>query len=606
MTGGASPCDIWGVNRIPLSGDVIERAIPYAGTDRVASALARDPALRALPSDELARRLGTSRAHAESAIHGLVTQHTGHRLQVAGRSFDEAISDAGVARRAALSPEPLNEAAGFSSPLRRGAGQSLAEHHALVMRAPQIIRTRTGRRAVGLDARGYQTPPIPDLAMLLLADAFPVTRRNWSRGDVPTADEVAILNWQHPLVKNATSAQSIATLKAISAGCYSWDTPANVGGNQLAARTPEQRATFWLEMQKILTDLSDNKIFYAPNPNVAIQATELGWQPGTWGLLPPKITADETIMTYWYLADAWHPYMKKVRWMTQALLKLGANESVIDATWGKQGGYNLLYVGGDGRTYLQPGEGGDLEKDFMKLFAGLGGIIGALTTAVSSALAVYCPACSVAVKIAGNLAQGAAKGAVNVKALASYGDQLLTDAAIKARNGDASALTGMRAFASALIGLPSSATSGAQANGGLVKDYLDTLGTAAGNVAWALQVYAMDRSNKIQNAAMLAQAAGVPLLDAQYAVAAMTDTLARFASNVSTVYLNPWVTGLQRAQQSFVGAHEVGRNLIPKSLSDLPLVQGDRAGQMTTGETVAIGAAAVGAAWYFGLLKGLL
>lgn len=595
------------MNRIPLSGDVIERAIPYAGTDRVASALARDPALRSLPSDELARRLGTTRAHAENAIHGLVTQHTGHRLQVAGRSFDEAISDAGSARRAALSPEPLNEAAGFASPVRRGAGQSIAEHHAAVMRAPSYMRTRTGRRVMSFDARGYQTPPIPDLSMLLLSDAFPVTRRKWSRGNVPTDEEVQILNWQHPLVKNAASAQSIATLKAVSAGCYSWDTPATVGGNQLAARSPEQRANFWLEMQQILDGLARNTISYAPNPAIAIQATELGWQPAYWGLLPPKITADETDMFYWYMADASHPYLKKVMWMTQSLLKLGANESILDATWGKEGGHWMLYASG-GKVYLQNGEGGDLEKDFMKLFAGLGGIVGALTSAVAAAVAVYCPACSVAVKIAGNMAQGAAKGAVNVKALASFGDQLLTDAAIKARNGNSGALEGMRAFAAALIGLPQSATQGAQANGGLVSDYLSTLGTAPKNVAWALQVYAQDHSNKIQNAAMLAQAAGVPLLDAQYAVAAMTDTLSRFASNVSTVYLDPNVTGLQRAQGSYIGSRSVqfGKNLIPESLSDLPLVAGTRSAPMSATETAVVAGAAVGLAWWAGLLKGLI
>lgn len=600
------PCDIWGVNRIPLSGDVIERAIPYAGTDRVASALARDPALRSLPSDELARRLGTSRTHVESAIHGLVAQHTGHRLQVAGRSFDEAISDAGSARRAALSPEPLNEAAGFAAPLRRGAGQSLAEHHALAMRAPTYVRTRTGRRVMSFDARGYQTPPIPDLSMLLLSDAFPVTKRNWSRGDVPTADEVAILNWQHPLVKNATNPQSVATLKAISAGCYSWDQPANVGGNQLAARTPEQRATFWLEMQQILSALSSNSLTYAPNPSVTASAIDLGWQPGYWGLLPPKITADETDMYYWYMADPSHPYLKMVMWMTKALLKLGASESILDATWAKGGAHWQIYASGE-QVYFQPGEGGDFERDAMKLFAGLGGIINGLTAAVAAAVAVYCPACSVAVKIAGNLASGAAKGAVNVKALASYGDQLLTDAAIKARNGQPSALAGMRAFASALIGLPSSATAGAQPNGGLVSDYLSTLGTAPGNVAWALQVYALDHTNKIQNAATLAQAAAVPLLDAQYAVAAMTDTLSRFASNVSTVYIDPWVTGLQRAQQSFVGAHSLhfGKNLIPSSLSNLPLIEG-RPPPMSGTQTIAVAAAAVGAAWYAGLLKGLI
>jgi hypothetical protein len=591
-----------------LAGDVVERPIAYAGSDRVCRALATDPALRALPSSEVARRLGTTRAHVESAIHGLVTHYTGHRLQVSGRSFDEAISDAGSARRAALSPEPINEAAGFASAMvRRGAGQTFTEHHAQLMRAPSYVRTRTGRRVASFDARGYQTPPIPDLSMLLLSDAFPVTRRKWSRGNTPTDDEIAILNWQHPLVKNASSAQSMATLKAISAGCYSWDTPVNVGGNQLAARTAEQRANFWLEMQQIMSDLSAGNLIYAPNPNFVIHPSDLGWQPGYWGLMPPKITADETDIWYWYLADASHPYLKQVPWMTQALLKLGANESVLDATWGKGGARQMIYTSG-GKTYLQYGEGGDVEKDLMKLFAGLGGIVGALTNAVAGAIAVYCPACSVAVKIAGNLAQGAAKGAVNVKALASYGDQMLTDAAIKARNGDASAQTGMREFAAALIGLPHGATSGAQANGGLVKDYLDTLGSAPGNIAWALQVYAQDHSNKIQNAATLAQAAGVPLIDAQYAVAAMTDTLARFASNVSTVYLDPNVTGLQRAQQSFIAAHSLqfGKKLIPASLSDLPLVEGNKPGALTTGEKVAVAGAAVGVAWYMGLLKGLL
>jgi hypothetical protein len=594
------------VNRIPLSGDVIERAIPYAGPDRVAAAIARDPALRSLPSDELARRLGTSRALVENAIHGLVVQHTGHRLQVSGRSFDEAISDAGMARRAALSPEPLNEAAGFGAPVRRGAGQSIAEHHYAAMRAPRYATTRTGRRIMSFDARGYQTPPIPDLSMLLLSDAFPVTRRKWSRGNVPTADEVAILNWQHPLVKNATSTQSISTLKAISAGCYSWDTPATVGGNQLAARTPEQRATFWLEMQQIMNDLARDQILYAPNPSVHISSRELGFQIGVWGLLPPKITADETDIWYWYHADASHPYMKYVPWMTQALLKLGAGESVLDATWAKAGATTTIYVSG-GKTYMTPHEGADLEKDFMKLFSGMAGIIGALTTAISTALAVYCPACAVAVKIAGNMAQGAAKGAVNVKALASYGDQLLTDAAIKARNGDSAALEGMRAFAAALIGLPASAVQGAQPNGGLVYDYLNMLGTAPKNVAWALQVYALDHSNTIQNAAQLATKAGVPLLDAQYAVAAMTDTLARFASNVTTTYMDPNETGLQKAQGQYIASRSVrfGKNLIPTSLSDLPLLPG-RQSQMTGTETAVVAGAAVGIAWYMGLLKGLI
>ncbi len=597
------------MNRIPLSGDVIERAIPYAGPDRVMASLARDPALRSLPSDELARRLGASRAACESAIHGLVVQHTGHRLQVSGRSFDEAISDAGMARRAALSPEPLNEAAGFSSTAtRRGAGQSIAEHHYAAMR-PRFAMTRTGRRVLSLDARGYQTPPIPDLSMLLLSDAFPVTRRKWTNGNAPTPDEVVILNWQHPLVRNATSAQSMATLRAISGGCFSWDTPANVGGNGLSARSPEGAANFWLEMQQIMRDLSANNIIYAPNPAVPFSIADVGLQPGMWGLPPPKITANETDIWYWYLADGAHPYMKRVQWMTQALLKLGPNESVIDATWAKYGASQMFYVSG-GKTYMQPHEGWDAEKDFMKLFAGLGGIVGALTTAVSTALAVYCPACSVAVKIAGNLAQGAAKGAVNVKSLASYGDQLLTDAAIKSRNGDSAALAGMRSFAAALIGLPASATAGAQPNGGLVKDYLDTLGTAPGNVAWALQAYAQDHSNNIGDAAKLAQVAQVPLLDAQYAVAAMTDTLTRFASNVATINFDPTLTGAQKLQNSYLYMHQhnIGGTLYRDALQNMPPLQGPRsdAAPMST-TTVAVAAgAALGAAWYMGLLKGLV
>lgn len=590
------------MNRIPLAGDVLERAIPYSGTDRVAAALSRDPALRSLPTHELAARLGTSRTLVENAIHGLVAQHTGHRLQVAGRSFDEAISDAGMARRAALSPEPLNEAAGFASaPLvRRGAGQSMVEHHAM-LQVPSYARTRTGRRVMarGLDARGYQTPPIPDLSVVLLSDAFPVTRRQWSQGDTPTADEIAILNWQHPLVKNATSTQSLATLKAISAGCRTWDQPATVAGNQLSPRSASERGQWWLELQQIMSAVSSGTVqgtyMTIANPR------------GSWGLMPPKITADETDLQYWDLSDASHPRMKLVMWMSKSLIKLGSNASIIDATWAKAGAHWQVSIDG-GVAKWQTNPDSDFEKAAMQTFAGLGGAISALTSAVAAAVSVYCAACAVAVKIAGNLATQAANGAVTTKALSSYGDQLLTDAAVRAARGDVGALVGLRAFASTLIGLPLSAVAGAQPNGGLVYDYLATLppGTGSGttNVAWALQVYAQDHSNKIANAATLATAAQVPLIYAQYAVAAMTDTLARFASNVSTIYIDPNVSYLQRAQMEYVASREV-HTLIPRSLANLPLIQGG-ASPTTTTETVAIAAGAVGLAWAAGLLKGLL
>jgi len=594
-------------------------AIPYHGADHVAAALSRDPALRSLPSDELARRTGTTRAHAEQAIHGLVVHHTGHRLQVAGRSFDEAISDAGMARRAALSPEPLNEAAGFGfhhagavrpGAIRSGAGASMIERHAMMSRAvamPQYMRSRTGRRVfAGFDAGGYQTPPIPDLSTILLSDAFPVTRRRWTQGNQPTADEIKILNWQHPLVTNASSPQSMATLKAISAGCRTWDTPTTVGGNSLTPRSSDERGNWWLEMQQILNAVSSGTVQPHQSNDVVY---DLSNPVGSWGLMPPKITADETDLQYWDLSDASHPRMKMVMWMNKALLKLGSSSSILDGTWAKSGAHWQISVSGNVvKQDLNP-DSADIEKETMQYFAGLGGLISGLTSAIAAAVSVYCPACSVAIKIAGNLATNAANGAVTTKALASYGDQMLTDAAVRAARGDASALVGLRAFAGALIGLPSGASAGAQLSGGLVYDYLSTLGSAPGstNVAHALQVYAIDNSNKISNAAKLATAAQVPLLDAQYAVAAMTDTLARFASNVSAVELNPNDTGLQLAQMNYVASRTSLRRLAPQSLDSLPMVGPQTATQpMSTGTTVAVVGGAIGLAWAAGLLKGLI
>jgi len=588
LTQGASACDIYGVNRIPLAGDVVERPIAYAGSDRVCRALAIDPALRSLPSPEVARRLGTTRAHVEHAIHGLVLHYTGHRLQPSGRSFDEAIADAGSARRAALSPEPLNEAAGFAT-ARSGAGASAAERFA--MRRPMY--TRTGRRVYSFDAGGYQTPPIPDLAAILLSDAFPVTRRSWSRGIAPTPEEVAILNWQHPLVTGASSTQSLATLKAISQGCRSWDQPVTVAGNQLSPRSADERGKWWLELQQIMTDVSTRNV-----QGVVVDFPLMG----QWGLLPPHITDTEVDLQYWDLSDASHPRLKMVMWMTKALMTLGSSASILSGTWGKEGAHLQIYVDG-GVTKFQPNEGGDLERDSMKLFAGLGGVISSLTTAIASAVAVYCPACAVAIKIAGSLATNAANGAVTTKALASYGDQMLTDAAIKAAKGQSGSLTALRGFASALIGLPASATQGAQPNGGLVYDYLGMLGSAKGNVAWALQTYAQDHTNRIANAAQLATAAGVPMIDAQYAVAAMTDTLSRFASNVSTVYLDPNMSAADRLLRT--NRHLMQSHLVNPSLSNLPMIPTNPPA-MSGAETAAVAAGAIGLAWAAGLLKGLI
>lgn len=577
------------LGRVKLAADVIDRPVPYGGTDAIARALAHDPALRSLPSDVLARRFGASRAQAEQSMRSLARLFVGDVGPVTGRSFDEMIADAGEARRAATSPAPSQEAAGFD------AGASAAER--LYMRS-RMMRPPPGRASFAMrGAMGYQTPPIPDLATVLLSDAFPVTKRTWTNGDTPSSDEVTILNWQHPLVTQASSAQSVATLKAISGGARSWSQPVTVAGSQLSPRSTSEQGQWWLELQQIMHAVATGTV--ASDQGTIVDFT----MRGQWGLLPPEITSDWVKLQYWDLSDASHPRLKGVWWSTKKLLQLGSGESVIDATWAKYGGKYEIKVDGDRVVWHAP-EGWDAEKDAMKLFSGLAGTISALTTAISAAVAAYCPACAVAIKVAGQLALNASKGAVTTKALASYGDQMLTDAAVKAMRGDASSLNALRSFAGALIGLPAGSQQGAQPNGGLVWDYLASLGTAYGNVPSALYAFALDHTNKISNAADLARAAGVPLLDAQYAVAAMTDTLSRFASNVSQIYLDPNMSAADRLLHSYVASRtSINTKSLLSTLPNIPM-GGNAPAQGIP--PIAIGAAAIGAAWYLGLLKGLL
>lgn len=577
-----------------LAADIIDRPLPYAGREPIARALAADPALRSLPSDVLARRFGVPRMVAETSVRLLARAFVGDPGAIVGRSFDEVISDAGEARREATSPAPMQEAAGYN------AGATAIERFQSRQR---MMRPPPGRASFAYrGAMGYQTPPIPDLATVLLSDAFPVTKRTWTDGDVPTDDEVRILNWQHPLVTQATSAQSLATLKAISGGARSWSQQAIVSGNTLSPRSSQEQAQWWLELQQIMRAVSTNQVV-SEHDGSAIDLAGYGTFFGTWGLMPPKITSDQVQIQYWDLSDASHPRMKLVMWMTKKLLTLGSGESVIDATWARYGAHWEIYVDGD-RVKMRTPEGPDAEKDFMKLFAGLGGTISALTTAISAAVAAYCPACSVAIKVAGNLAAKTANNAVTTKALASYGDQMLTDASVKAMRGDASSINALRSFSASLIGLAAGAQAGAQPNGGLVWDYLATLGTAYGNVPSALYAFAIDHTNTIQNAAGLAKVAQVPLEDAQYAVAAMTDTLTRFASNVSTIYLSPEETFLQRALHEHAASRDSlqTKNILQK----LPNVPMGKNTPPSGAAPVVAGAAILGALWYAGLLKGLI
>lgn len=592
-----------------LAADIVDRSLPYEGTDRVAQAIARDPALRALPSDVLAHRLGVTRGHVEHAIANMVRQYAGAFVQVAGRSFDEAIADAGAARRPALSPEPLNEAAGF----RGGAG--ILTRRAMLHGAPPGQSLAWRRRVAG--AMGYQSPPVPDLAAILLSDAFPPTRRFWSNGLQPTADERIVLNWQHPLVTNATSPQSIATLKALSGGCLGWDGDARVAGQTLHGRSQSDQAHWWNGLQTLCAKAfnpvaasgSDYLYGSGEKGGTGFHDDYIGGSP--WGLPPPTITKDQTTLAYWDCSDDKWPRAKVVYWMNHALQQLSPGEAVIDATWAKQGAHMQCDLDGDsGNVTWSSPEGWDFERESMKLFAGLQGTISGLTTAIATAVSVYCAACGVAIKIAGNLAANAAAGAVNVKALSSFGDQMLMNATKNAFAGDPSALNSLRAFAGALIGLSPQAAPGAQPAGGLVYDYLSTLGTASGNVPAALQAFAQDHTNKISNAATLSQVSGVPLVDAQYAVAAMTDTLSRFASNVSNVYMPPDWTPAQkmqyRMQQSFLWQHA---HPVPLSLNQLPMIPPRTAtppASSSSGGAIVVGAAAVGVAWYLGLLKGLI
>lgn len=597
-----------------LAADVIDRSVPHLGSGRVAQALAADPALRSLPSDVLARRLGVSRLDAERGIGSMVHAYAGAFVAPSGRSFDETIAAAGRARRGASSPEALNEAAGF----RGGAGATAIERpRGMLARNVPPGQSLAWRRAM-MGAGGYQTPPIPDLACILLSDAFPCTRRNWSKGDAPTSDEVVILNWQHPLVTNGSvgSVQSRATLKAISAGARSWDQDVNVAGNSLTQRNTDERVKWWGKLQTLMTAGQPGVLTSAHTGRVI--GWPVGWDspptpltPVPWGLPPPLITSEHVYIYYWDLSDASTPRMKCVYWVNKALSTLSSGQSVIDATLGKVGGAWEIWVDDNGVVKWQEPEGYDWERAAMQLFAGLQNTIQGLTTAISAAVAVYCPACSVAIKIAGNLAANAAKNAVTTKALASYGDQMLADASRKAKLGDASALNALRAFAGALIGLPATAAPGAQPNGGLTFDYLAGLGTAWGNVPAALQAFAQDHSNTITSSADIARIAVVPLEDAQYAVAAMTDTLSRFASNVSAIYIPPDWTPMQKimyeAENAYIASRFKGR-LVPQQLQNLPNVSpsGQAAAGAGAATPIVVGAAAIGAAWYLGLLKGLL
>lgn len=560
---------------VKLAADVHERALPYAGGDRVEAALSRDPALRSLPSDELARRFGVTRRAAEGAIEHMVRHHAGVFVQVSGRSFDEAIADVGHSRRPALSPEPINEAAGAMRRFRGPPG-------------------RMSRR-MGYDARGYQTPPIPDLASILLSDAFPCTRRHWSQSSQPSLDEMVILNWQHPLAVNASSVQSLATIKALSLGCRSWDTAVTVGGNSITPRNDQERANYWSELQQILNARSTGNV-------INRQGLPVDWGPGLLGLAAPILGDVYTEIEWLDLSDPNHPRIKHTIWSNGMLQKLGSSQSVLAATWAGHGAVWQMRV--DGADVIIDEPGYDAEMDFMKAFAGLGGIINSLVTAVSSAVAVYCPACSVAIKMAGNIAVTAANNAVTTKALANFGDAMLKDAQTGAMGGDPSRANGLKAFAGALIGLPHTSQPTFAAVGGIVADYLASLNHASGNVPAALFYYATDHSNQIGSSADLAKLAKIPYLDCVYAVAAMTDTLARFSTNVGTAYENGSL--MWKIQHGNIAIHN--SLPVPKSLGNLPMIPGTYPpppSQSSGAAPVAI-AAGVGLAWYFGLLKGIL
>jgi hypothetical protein len=637
-TDGAA-CESFEVNR-PLSADVFERAIPYGGSDRVAQAIARDPALRSLPSDVIARRFGCSRRDAERAIGKMVHDYAGAFVQVAGRSFDEAIADVGHGRRPSLTPEPSREQAAGYIPVSMTRGR--VDDRAY---RPGRPKSRAlSRRAFG--AQGFEVPPIPDLSTIVLSDIYPCTRRTWSTNAQPLPEEINVLNWTHPLITGATSPVSMGTIDQIAQGCMAWNQSTTLpSGKTLGGRSPQSQAQWWGELQQLAATLGwlPPPVVVGPN-KTNVQLPLINWTgPGSgpsfvqyiaqqWKWHTPAPTGFQSgdqgsvVIYYWDCSDSNHPRMKVCMWDLNLLSTVGSagGASLLESV-GNNAAWQWEVDGAsvDGNGNYTPGQvrqgppGWDAEQGLLVMFAGLVSAFNALATAIGTVASIYCPTCGVAIAIAAKLADAAMAQHLSQGALVAYGDKMLADAA--SRVNDPSVGAGLRGFAAALIGLSPSAPVGTAPSGGMTYDYLSTLGTAAGNVPRALLYYANDTRGDIASSADLAIASQLPLLDAQYAVAAMTDTLARFASNFSTAfnYIPPQAVAgsiaarmeasYEHTQQSLAGMNEA-RIAALRALGPQPPLGPNfnlaAASDMTT--PLVLGGAALAAAWAAGLLKGIL